>query len=358
MLKKMPFSPVFVAIILAVALMIWLFSGDQYSARTTPPAPQQPPESQLASVEIRYSEARAYEAKQVAQGQVLPWRKVDIKSQQSGTVEEIYQQQGSQVKQGSPLLRLSDEGRRARVEQAEANLQLRQSEVDSARTLEEAQLSSATELTRLQSELAKARAELVSARLALSQLEPQAPFDGVLDRRHIEVGDWVQSGTPLMELVQLDTFKVTAQIPQQDIGRLHTGQAARLRLLDGRELTGTVSFISAAADTTTRTYYIEMTTPNPDGLRIAGASATVEISLGSEPAHRVSLALLSLDDSGNLGLSVVNEAQLVEFFPVTILSADTDGAWVGGLPERARIITRGAGFVKPGERVRTTETKS
>ncbi|ALS99880.1 efflux RND transporter periplasmic adaptor subunit [Lacimicrobium alkaliphilum] len=358
MLKKMSFSPVIIAIVLAIVLVIWLLSGDDYSARTEAPAEQQPPKAQLTSVETRWSEARPYAATTIAQGQVLPWRLVEIKSQQSGRIEQLYKQQGEPVQQGEKLLRISDEGRSALLAKAQANLKLRQSELKSARSLGESQFSSATELTRLESELAKAEAELHNARLNLSQTEPGAPFDGVVDRRHIEVGDLVQSGTALMQLVQLDKLKVTAQIPQQHVSELEIGQSATLTLLDGRKLEGTLSFISAAADTSTRSFYIEITAPNPQHWRIAGGSATVEIALGSVPAHYVSPALLSLDDSGNLGLSVVNQQKQVEFYPVSILSATNDGAWVSGLPERAQIIIQGAGFVQPGDVVRTTEVSS
>ena len=92
---------------------------------------------------------------------------------------------------------------------------------------------------------------------ASAQTRPAAPFNAMVDRRHIEVGDVVQSGTALLQLVQIDKLKVTAQIPQQHISALKQGQDVSLRLLDGRELNGELSFISYAADTATRTIEIE-----------------------------------------------------------------------------------------------------
>ena len=352
MLKTLPRSPVILAVILGAALVLWLLSGDNYSAQQGAPAAQQLPEKQLPQVETRWSEAQPYQATQVAQGQILPWRSVSIKAQQAGRIEALLKQQGDSVQQGEPLLQISDEGRSAMLAQAKANLTLRKSELDSARALGKAQFLSATELTRLQSELAKAEAEWQTASLALSQTRPAAPFNAMLDRRHIEVGDVVQSGTALLQLVQIDQLKVTAQIPQQHIGALQTGQQANIRLLDGRKLTGELSFISYAADNATRSFYIEVTVANPQQWRIAGASATVEILLDSVQAHQVSPALLSLDNSGQLNIAVVDDRQQVQFYPVTILTADNNGAWVSGLPQRARIITQGAGFVSSGDKVR------
>lgn len=351
MFKKLSFSPVVIAVLLSLALIFWLFSGDNYSAKADAPAEQQLPVVELSQVEARWSDAEPYQAKQIAQGQVLPWRTVSIKSQQAGTVEALLKQQGDTVKQGDKLLRLSDESRTALLAQAQANLKLRKSELESARTLGKSKFLSATELTRLESEMAKAEAELQTARLAVIQTEPVAPFNGVVDRRHIEVGDLIQTGTELMQLVQIDQLKVTAQIPQQHVSALNLGQNVTLRLLEGRELNGELSFISYAADTATRSFYIEVTVANPDLLRIAGGSATVEVQLAPVQAHRISPALLSLDTSGHLGVSVVDEQQQVVFYPVAILSADNDGAWVSGLPQRAQIITQGAGFVRAGDKV-------
>ncbi len=357
MLKKLAASPVFIAVILAVALLLWLLSGDNFSAKQQAPAAQQAPIAQLALVETRWSEAEQYQLTQIAQGQVLPWRSVSIKSQQAGTVTAILKQQGERVQQGDKLLRLSDEGRSALLAQAKANLTLKQSELASARKLSDSQFVSETELTRLQSELAGAEAELESARLALTQIEPVAPFNGVVDRRHIEVGDVVQTGTELLNLVQIDQLKVTAQIPQQHISALVPGQNVKLRLLDGREFSGELSFISYAADTATRSFYIEVTVANPELLRIAGGSATVAVQLAPVQTHMVSPALLSLDNQGKLGIAVVDEQQQVVFYPVQILAADNDGARVTGLPERAQIITQGAGFVKPGDKVQVVGAK-
>ncbi|MEH8020236.1 efflux RND transporter periplasmic adaptor subunit [Rheinheimera metallidurans] len=357
MLKKLSLSPVIIAVILSFVLLLWLFSGDNYGAKNEAPEAQKLPQQQLALVETRWSDAQPYQATQVAQGQILPWRSVSIKSQQAGTVEAVLKQQGDAVKQGDKLLQLSNEGRSALLAQAKANLTLRNSELDSAKALGKAKFLSATELTRLQSEQAKAQAELITAELAISQRSPEAPFNGIVDRRHIEVGDLVQVGSELMQLVQIDQLKVTAQIAQQDIAALSVGQNVTLRLLDGRTLNGTLSFISYAADNATRSFYIEVTVNNPELLRIAGVSVTVEVQLGDIAAHRISPALLSLNASGQLGISAVNEQQQVKFYSVTLLSADNDGAWVSGLPQRVQIITQGAGFVQPGSTVRVAGAK-
>lgn len=352
MLTKRLTSPVFIAAILTVLFVFWLLSGEDYSAQQQAPAAQSKPQAQSVQVEAQWSDAQPYQATQVAQGQVLPWRTVMVKAQVSGRVEAVLVKQGEQVNQGDKLLRLSDEGRSASLRQAEANVALRQTELQSASALKKSDFLSATELTRLQSELAKAEAELASVKLAVQHTEPVAPFTGIADRRFVETGDLVQTGSELLQLVQIDALKVTAHIPQQHISALALGQDVVVRLLDGRTLNGNVSFISAAADQSTRSFYIEVRAENPQLLRIAGGSATVEVQLADVMAHKVSPALFKLDSQGNLGLSTVNAEQQVTLYPVTVLSVGNDGAWVSGLPERVQLITQGAGFVQNGETVR------
>ena len=70
---------------------------------------------------------------------------------------------------------------------------------------------------------------------------------------------------------------------------------------------------------------------------------------GQAMAHRVSPALLTLGPDGDIGLKIVDEFNRVEFYPVELAMSRLDGVWVTGLPETARIITVGQGYVAPGQ---------
>src|SRR5690606_41536094 len=83
----------------------------------------------------------------------------------------------------------------------------------------------------------------------------------------------------------------------------------------------------------------------------AGSSATLSVQLADQNAHRLSPALLSLGEKGELGIKSVDDEGKVIFLPVEIFSFDPEGVWVGGLPEEVEIITLGAGFVKAGDLV-------
>ena len=348
-------SPVWLAILMALLLVLWLLLGDTRRAQEEAPAAREPVEASLPRVETRWSQAQASPREQVLQGQLLPWQSVRIMAQVAGRVEQLLKQQGDRVTAGEALLELSDEGRRAQLAQAQAIYRLRQSELASTRKLKASNFASETELLRLESELARAQADLRAAELAVAYNRPEAPFSGLVDRRHVEPGELVQPGAELMTLVKVDQLKASAQIPQQDVGRVAVGQPVRLHLLDGRTLAGEVRFISQAADPQTRSFYVEVVADNPELWRVAGASVTLHIELAPVMAHRISPALLSLAADGQLGVSAVDEQGIAVNYPVQVVSMGNDGAVVSGLPERVRLITRGAGFVAPGQPVEAVE---
>lgn len=341
------------AILMAVALVIWLLLGDTRSAKDTAPPPEEQAEEQMHEVETRWSQAQPLTREQVLQGQLLPWQQVQVMAQVSGRVAKLLKQQGDVVSAGEPLLELSDEGRSQQLTQARAIYRLRQKELDGARKLRASNYVTENEIIRLEGEVARAQADLSAAQLAVEYNSPVAPFDGVVDRHHVEIGELVQPGAELMSLVNVSRLKATAQIPQQDAGRVAEGQAVKLRLLDGRELEGEVRFISLAADPQTRSFYVEAELANPELWRVAGGSATLRIQLPEVMAHQFSPALLRLGPDGNLGVHAVDEDGRVINYPVRVVAITNEGATVEGLPERLQVITQGAGFVDPGQQVRT-----
>lgn len=348
----MPYlTPMRGALLLTVIFVLWLLLGNHYQSQTEAPATEASEVQAKFSVQTRLSTASSFPARLKLQGQLSAWHEVEVKAQVSGKVEQLLVKQGQTVEKDSPLLQLSDEGRQSRLQQAEALLSLRQSELQSARALQQRQFVSETELARLTNELRLAEAALTDAKLALAYQTPVAPFSGVLGRRLVEPGALVQPGQSLFQLLDIALLKASAQVPQQQVATLTPGQPVTISLLDGRSFQGELSFISPAADSATRSYYIEARMANPDLLPLAGASASLSIELAAQLAHAVSPALLKLDPQGRLGLYTVEQGT-VTFYQVQVLSADNNLAWVSGLPEQVELITLGAGFVAIGQQVR------
>lgn len=343
---------------LLVGLVIWLATGDIRSAEDDAPDAPETAEADLPSVEMDLRRAETFHPAIRLQGQVEPWRRLEVSARVGGVVEELAVSLGDKVSAGDTLLTLSGDDRPAAAAGARARVRQLEADLAAANRLRSQQLVSETEQMRLESELAAARAELRQANLALTYLTPAAPFDGVINTRHVETGTFVQAGEPLFEVVQVDLLKVSGFVPQHQAGQVAPGQAVTVSLLDGRELEGELTFVASAADPQTRSFRIEARVDNPEGYRIAGGSASISIEQPPVEALFLSPSLLSLGPDGRPGVLHVNADDTVEFTRVNLLSVGTEGAWVTGVSFPVRLITRGGGFVARGQKVRPVSEKN
>ena len=127
---------------------------------------------------------------------------------------------------------------------------------------------------------------------------------------------------------------------------------ATATFINGQSLEGKISFIASAANPETRTFQIEISSDNPGYLIKEGLTANLRIPVAEKMAYRISPSILSLADDGTVGVKTVNEQDVVQFVPVNMLKDTVDFLWIGGLPDKARVITVGQDFVMPGEKVK------
>ena len=121
-------------------------------------------------------------------------------------------------------------------------------------------------------------------------------------------------------------------------------------MLDGNQRQGVVSYIARSSNSSTNTFPIEIELSNPNYLIPAGVSAEIYLRLGKEMAIKVTPSVLALNEAGDIGIKVVENAY-VKFVPIRLLKAQRDGIWLTGLGTHADIITRGQGFVRDGDQV-------
>ncbi|WP_417579844.1 efflux RND transporter periplasmic adaptor subunit [Nitrincola sp.] len=347
------------ALLLAALLAIWLLSGSVYTLATD--APEFTPASQEAErpvVEIQILQASTYHPRLQVQGQLVPYRQSTLTSRINSQVEAWHVRQGQAVKAGELIISLDQEDRQAQLQRAEADLRLAEANLQATERLKSQNLSSETALLNQQALVASTRAERDRVSMELQHTQILAPFDGFIESLPIEVGNSIQPGDALVSLADTRTLKLTADIPQQKASQLSEGLTTEAQLLDGGQLTGKISFIAHVADSATRSYRIEAQIDNPELRRVAGASATISILLPDLSAHRFSPALLALDSTGQTGVRIINDEQIMQFMPVQILSLDTGGVWVSGLPAEIKLVTQGAGFVSEGEQVTAVQVES
>src|SRR5690606_27870927 len=105
---------------------------------------------------------------------------------------------------------------------------------NAAQQLAEKGFRSETKLAESQANLKTAKANLKNMEIDLANTYIRAPFDGVLEDRLVEKGDYVKVGDVMAKVIDLDPIYVTGGITEQDIHKVHQGQKAYAKLLDGR----------------------------------------------------------------------------------------------------------------------------
>lgn len=346
-----------VAGILALVLTAWMGSGFILPA---PPQEADAPVDRVEAITVAVRDSRAEDVTQVftAEGQAQPDRRSILRAEIDGDVAVLSAQRGEYLAQGDIIARLGTREQEADVARARQELAAAQRDFDNAETLLERGVATTDRVSQARAALARAQSDVTRAEEGIDSAVIRAPFDGRLDALDLEEGAYVPAGTEIGTMLDIDPLKIVIQVPQQALSRIREGGSATVRFITGQEIEGTVEYVSKDAVTETHTFRAEIRVPNPDGRIASGLSVTVTIPTGQMSAHFISPAILSLGTDGQLGVKTVQDDDTVAFHPVVVEQAQTDGVWVSGLPEQARIITIGQGFVSAGEPVVPTPEES
>lgn len=287
-------------------------------------------------------------------GQTLANRQVEVRAEVAGLVINAPLRAGARVEAGDVLCEIDPSTRPAQLAEAEARLSEAQINDRAAERLAEGGFGSETRRAEARAALQAAEAAVELARAEIDRLTLRAPFAGYLEEDAAELGSFLQPGATCATILQLDPIKLMTYIPETAIGAVSEGATATARLTGGREVDGTVTFISRSADPDTRTFRIEVTVDNADGAIRDGQTASITLSSEGVAAHFVPASALTLDDEGEMGLRLVGDDGRATFAPVEIVRDTTDGVWVSGPPAEARIIVVGQEFVTEGSPVAPT----
>lgn len=302
-------------------------------------------------VEVTDMQAEVITSYIISNGSATPDREVVLRAETAGQIDQILVEEGAFVDAGSVIMQLKMDDRAIREEQAQINLQEKQRLYEATVNLNEQNFASSIEVDNALTQFKLAEVELERIKLEIEKTFITAPFSGYIEENILDLGEYVGIGNELVKLVDNDPLVVNAYISQNDIEYLALGVEAKVELVNGRQRTGQVRFISPRANEATRTFRVEIAVPNSEGLR-AGSSVIARIPRQQVKAHYLSAGLLTLNEEGDIGIKTVNLEGLVEFYPATIELSDANGMWISGLPEFARVITSGQGFAQIGEAVR------
>lgn len=278
-------------------------------------------------------------------------KRVALAARADGVIDMLGLVKGGSVEQGALVLTLEGPETLAQAKIAEIALAQRERELERYEKLFAGGNTPEIEVTNARSARDAAAAELARATAAVDRLQLKAPFAGLVDAVEVELGEWVQTGTPVATILSLDPILVKAEVSEVDLGSIAPGSKAVIRLVNGTEMEGTVRLVAREASAETRTFPVEIALPNPGNALPSGMTAEVKLKAASQRAVVVPRSVITLAESGELGVRVVGDDNLAQFAAVQIIDDTPDGLVVTGVPEGKRIIIAGQDLVRDGEMV-------
>ena len=304
-----------------------------------------------------------------ASGVLVSREEAAVNTELSGfRVAEVFVDQGAAVAAGQPLARLDDTLLRSQIAQQRAVVA--QQKVAAERTAEEARrvqgLDDAGVLPQEQIAERRLAARTSQAVVAAAQAQlddlltrerlmtVRAPVAGVVLSRTVRPGDVAAPANTMFRIARGAVVELNAEVPEGDLGGVHAGDRADVRLPSGGSVAGVVRLVSPEVDATTKLGRVRVTLPVRADLR-PGGFARATFAGAVHPATVAPESAVRFDADG-ASVMVLGAGDHVRRTPVrTGLRQGGLVELLSGPPPGARVLMGGGAFVLDGDLVRPVD---
>ena len=320
------------------------------------------PAASLAAVTLTPSDVATPREMELTEGISLsgslePAQTVVVKAQVAGRLRRVLVDRGTRVARGQLLAEIEAEGVRGQVAgaqaaviSAEAAESLATQRLEAAKRLNAAGAISDIELRTAEinvraaaAQLALARAQLATTSEVSARTRITAPIGGVVSARMAEPGEAVKDGDEVLEVVDINTLELEAQVGVDEAMRVKVGSPVTFSIdaVSGN-LRGRVSRIDPRADPGTRQVGLAAQLPNPGGRIVAGQFARGRVLTG-RAVSGIAIPLGAISDSAGVARVFVIENGKLVLRQVTLGARDEARGLVAvtsGLTASDRILAR------------------
>jgi RND family efflux transporter MFP subunit len=320
---------------------------------------------------------------------IVPYQQVSMAFKSAGYVASILQrkgvdgrvrnlQQGDWVKKGSVLasVRQSDylqtvDQYKGQLEQVKASAQKSDQDFARAQALYQANAMTQSDFDAAKAQfdgsqgaVAAAQAGVAQAQQALEDCEVRAPMDSQVLSRNVEIGTLVGAGTTAFTIGETQTVKAIFGIPDTVLDRVTLGKKQAVQTQTySQQFVGQITAIAPQADQKSRTFQVEVTIPNPQGLLKSGMVATLVLGQARLATPLLVVPISAIVSSGDSSKTfsvfiAVHEGEKDVARRRTVLPGAAFGNMVSivqGLHLGDRILLNGATLVHDGQAVRIIE---
>ena len=240
-----------------------------------------PPPESVSTVVAREEK---WQGTLTAIGSIAAFQGVSLTPDIPGTVREIAFESGAVVAKDDLLLRLDTSSEEAQLRAIEAQVELARINLDRVSKLRADSMVSQSELDTSEATLKQNQANADTIRATIAKKTIRAPFAGRLGIRLINLGQYLDTGKPIVSLQSLSPVYCDFSMPQQELARLKTGMKVRVTTdaYSGQQFDGTLTAINPELDQSTRSIGLQATFQNADQLLRPGMFVKVEVLLPEE----------------------------------------------------------------------------
>ena len=337
------------ALIFAMALVLWFGSGLFKSSKATVSEGEAAIDYTHVQV-ISFSE-QMFRPTVSLQARTKANRSVDLLAQVSGKISSILAVEGSRVEKGQGICQIDSEDRPLRLAQAQASLENASIAYRGALKLKSVGYQSELAISLAKAVLATAKTDLRRAQLNVENLKIKAPFDGIVEFRPVEIGDFIMPGQLCATVVELSPLKIEALATELDVNTLALDDEAAVVIAGQAYADAKISYLAHQANPSTRGYRVEALMSNPGQVIRAGVTAQLNVQIEARAAQLIPASSILLSDRGSTIVRVLGADQTVFSAEVAVVGETSEGVWVVGLPKEVVLVTVGQNYIIDGERV-------
>lgn len=287
---------------------------------------------------------------------------IEVANEVPGVVTEIAFESGQRVSQGDVLLRLDSAIDQAALRTRRAEAQLARQEFERLENLLPQRAISQAQYDEAKANLDAAQARVNEAEAQLSKKVLRAPFDGILGLRLVDLGEYLPTGTPTVEINMLDPIYVDYTVSERELARITVGDTVEVAVAaaPASQFEGQVSAINTSVAPETRTVRVRATLANPDQTLKPGMFATV-LTLNPQDLEVVAVprTAVSYNTYGDFVYALVenDEGQLITERRSVTTGATRDGMVeiTDNLEAGDRVVATALLRLRAGQRVQIEE---
>ena len=376
--RRLPILLVLLALIAIAGVLVVLGLGAR--AKSLAAVRNDTRELAVPTVAVLHPKTSSAQEELVLPANVQPWKSAPILARTNGYLKAWYVDIGTHVKRGQLLAEidtpeLDQQLRQARADMAtaEANYDLARSTATRYRKLLQENAVAVQETEVAQGDYAAKKAILESTRANVKRLEElrafqriEAPFDGVITARNIDVGALIDSGggggtaRALFQIAASDRLRVFVNVPQTWSRAMQPGMTGELTLpeLAGQRIGAKLARSSESIDQTSRTLLVEFEVDNLAGRLFTGSYGEMHIRLPGRPgALLLPINALMFGPDGSRA-AVVRPGDTIALVPITIgRDFGKEVEIVAGLTATDQVVVNPPDSIVDGDHVRVVAAK-